>query len=309
VSSTDFSQDVRISEEILKQIADTYRKIRNTFRYLLGNLFDYDRKSHSVKIQDLDIVDHWALSRSYQILQQATQFYERYDFCKIYHLIDQFCTVDLSAFYFDILKDRLYTFPANSKERRATQSVLYEILKILNSVLAPILVFTAEEVWNTDGLLSSGDSSVHLAYWPVPSSQEINPVLESKWELIKDIRSEVLKVLEGLRKDKVIGSALEAKVELFTDNSEIVDALNGLEEDLKKIFIVSQATLRKQSPPWPEGYYQADKVRGLGIVVTKALGLKCQRCWNYSTFVGQDQEHPLLCDRCVEAIHASVAVK
>lgn len=309
VSSTDFSQDVRISNEILAQIADTYRKIRNTFRFLLGNLFDYDKKNHVVQANDLGRIDRWALGRSYQVLQRVGQAYESYEFCKIYHLVDQFCTVELSAFYFDILKDRLYTFPANSKERRSTQSVLYEILKVLNRILAPILPFTTEEVWKVDSLLGEETSSVHLAPWPDYQEYEVDPVLESKWELIQDVRSEVLKVLEGLRKEKVIGSSLEASVELLTDNPDVIEALQGLDEDLKTIFIVSQASLKKQSAPFPDGHHQANRVRGLGIVVTKALGEKCQRCWNYSTFVGRDQEHPSLCDRCVEAVRTLAIAK
>lgn len=302
VSSTDFSQDVRISGEILAQIADTYRKIRNTFRYLLGNLFDYNREHHEILNQDLDEVDRWALSRLFRLHQQVTQAYERYEFFKIYHFIEQFCTVEMSSFYFDILKDRLYTFSANSRKRRAAQSVLFEILRVLNALSAPMLPFTMEEVWRAGAKTADGMWSVHLCRWPAADSAWDDPAIQSQWDFILTLRDEILKVLESARKSKVIGSALEASVTLYTDNSEIVRQLEGIKSDLRTLLIVSQASVVFQEPPWPEGHVRAGKINGLGVSVNKAQGDKCQRCWNYSLQVGRDGEHPALCERCIEAI-------
>lgn len=303
VSSTDFSQDVRISDEILGQVADTYRKIRNTFRYLLANLFDYDKKTHTLNAADLEGIDLWALNRLYHVCEQVTQSYENFEFCRIYHLIEQFCTIELSSFYFDILKDRLYTSAANSKKRRTAQSVLFEILCILNRVLAPLLPVTMEEVWRTDERLGELSTSVHLAPWPQITKQWNNPALEERWEFMQGLRSEVLKVLEGFRNSKVIGSSLEARVDLLISDSALKKALSGFSEnDLKAIFIVSQVSIKEAQKPGPQGSYWSESVKGLGISVSRALGEKCQRCWNYSSEVGQHEEHPTLCERCVEAV-------
>ncbi len=306
VSSTDFSQDVRVSDAILAQVADTYRKIRNTFRYILGNLFDYEKSSHILNLDELDNIDQWALSRTYEVYEQVTQFYDQYEFCKIYHVIEQFCTVELSSFYFDILKDRLYTFAAHSKKRRAAQSVLFEILQVLNRLLAPILPVTMEEIWRTDERIGNSNTSVHLASWPQIDKHWSNPGLESEWEFVKNLRSEVLKLLENLRNSKVIGSPLEAQVELSTRDASLKKKLISLGEDqLKAIFIVSQVIICDEIEGKSEDAFQSQTMNGLGIRVIKALGEKCQRCWNYSLKVGENTEHPALCERCVSAVEVT----
>lgn len=301
VASTDYQQDVRISKEILSQNADTYRKIRNTFRYLLGNLFDYDI-SMTVELKNIQEIDRWILSKLYHLHEKVTDAYERYDFCEIFHLIDHFCTIELSSFYFDILKDRLYTSSANSIQRRSAQHVLHQVLTVLDGILAPIMPFTAEEVWRTDFYLGKEGTSVHQSLWPQVSESWKNEDLEAKWEIVKDIRSEVLRVLEQFRKDKVIGSALEARVELWTDDEAILKTLISLETQLRFIFIVSESVIQKQSEAWPEKAVRAEKIKGLGVLVETARGDKCQRCWNYSSSVGQDPDHPLICDRCKQSV-------
>ncbi|MBI1883394.1 MAG: isoleucine--tRNA ligase [Chlamydiae bacterium] len=306
VSSADFSQDLRISKEILAQVADTYRKIRNTFRYLLGNLFDYDKSAHQILREELGEMDRWALSQTSQMLKRVDEAYRQCEFYRIYHEAEQFCTVDLSSFYFDILKDRLYTSPPNSQERRGAQAVLYEIVKALTRVMAPILAFTAEEVWQTDGLLGAEASSVHLERWPEVHPDWYDARCEARWELIKEVRSEVLKVLESLRKEKMIGSALEAEAHLYVSRQEVFEALEFLGRDLKAIFIVSHATLEKVDSLLAG---EESGMRGLKILVRRSQGEKCQRCWNYSTELGAHVTHPSLCERCVEAVETIIASK
>ncbi|MBI1869988.1 MAG: isoleucine--tRNA ligase [Chlamydiae bacterium] len=301
VSSTDFFQDIRISEAILRQIADTYRKMRNTFRYLLGNLFDYDSRQHQVNSDELSELDQWVLSRLFNVHEKVSHAYQKYEFCKIYHLIDQFCIIELSAFYFDILKDSLYTLPPKSKKRKAAQSVLFEILRVLNGLLSPILVVSMEEIWQSDGLLGGPNSSVHLTNWPTVDQKWYDELLEKKWEFIQEIRSEVLKVLEDQRKSKVIGSSLEAQVELVTDREDILGCFENSNLDLKAIFIVSQASLKGMMEPWPQDYHLTGMKR-LGIKVSRASGEKCQRCWNYAVTVGESEAHPLICHRCIESV-------
>lgn len=280
-SSSSYFDDIRISEEILDRTVEAYRKFRNTAKYLLGNLYDFDPEKDSVSNKDLLEIDRWVLSRLNSVLKEATGSFERFMFHEVASSIYKFCIIHMSNFYLDILKDRLYTFGARSKARRSGQAVLYKILSVLTRLMAPITPFTAEEIWG----YFNKEGSVHLADWPKVENDLIDPELEARWQRLINLREEVLKALEEKRIAKLIGSSLEAKVALVTSGKEEYEFLNKYLESLRYIFIVSQVELIK-----------GDK---LDIQVTKAGGNKCSRCWNWSALVGEDENNPTLCERCV----------
>ena len=264
-------------------------------------------------------LDRWALLRFNNLIGQVRKGYETFDFRQIVHELDYFCSVDMSATYLDILKDRLYTFRADSPVRRGSQMVLYHIVTGLAQLMAPILSFTAEEVWDAlPGKTTSAQDSIHLSTFPEPAELPDEADLEAKWEHLLDIRTEVLSALEQSRRDKVIGSSLEARVVLKTDHSmyQLLDEYYGAEE-LATLCIVSKIDLIavESLPPLDddldnlignkgrntEGGFNHDELR-IAINVVKAEGEKCERCWNYRDSVGSVPEHPTLCDRCIEAV-------
>ncbi|MDP1853353.1 MAG: isoleucine--tRNA ligase [Candidatus Omnitrophota bacterium] len=289
VVSCDYREDVRISDEIITRLSESYRKIRNTLRFILGNLYDFNPQADAVKYEQLLFLDKWALSRLQNILKEVNASYENFNFYSVYHSVYSFCIVDLSAFYLDILKDRLYTFRKNSLARRSAQTVLFEILILLTKALAPIFSFSSEEIWQLikEKVCDSADS-VHLSNWPEVKEGYINSGLESDFARLIELRNSVLKILEENRNSGKIGSSLEAKVSLFFIKEEDCNFFKAYLPDLAAIFIVSAVNIEK-----------ADK---FGIVVEKADGKKCMRCWNYSLSVGEDNMHSLICKRCLEAI-------
>ncbi len=306
VSSCDYSVDVRLSKEILKQLAEAYRKIRNTFRYLLGNLSDFHYKKDRVPFEKMESLDRWALGKCLKLALDVTDSYERFEFHTVYRRVYEFCTLDLSNFYFDVLKDCLYTAKQNGPKRRSAQTTLFYILRNLVKVMAPVLSFTTEEVWK-DLVIQEGVASVHEAEWPETHSELIDEAALGDWEDFLAVRDAVMKELERKREQKLIGSPLEARVELFSSEKGLSDLLKRLEADLTFALVVSQAEIARKKEG--EGWSSASvtlasdgRAQALEIRVSRAAGEKCVRCWNYSTAVGENAQHPSLCEKCIEAL-------
>ena len=300
VASADYKTDIRISNDILKQLSEVYRKIRNTFRYILGNLYDFEPVRDKVEHEKLTEIDRWALMRLEQVRARVTKAYEDYEFHLLYHTIHNFCTVDLSSIYLDILKDRLYTALPGSVERRAAQTAMYEILTTLVTVISPVLAFTAEEVWQHMPKTPDHPESVQLAKWPEEHSEYLDAELESKWDQILAVRSEITKALENARRNKTIGHSLDASVTVYASGEQL-DLLKRIEADLSAILIVSHAHVCENPEQAPGDAHRTDD-KALAITVVPASGEKCERCWIYSDTVGQDKEHEKLCARCAAVV-------
>lgn len=296
VSSADYRSDLAASPNILKQLTEAYRKIRNTCRFLLGNLYDYDPARDSIKFDQLLEIDRWAMLRLQKLIQKVTGSYRDYEYHVVYHAIHGFCTIDMSSLYLDIIKDRLYTMPAGSIERRAAQTVMYEILSALVRLLVPVLSFTTEEIWRHMPGDRGGLASVQLAEMPEAVEEYIDDELEQKWERLLAVRGEVTKVLEAARRDKVIGNSLEAEVKLYAGKG-LRSFLETMAGDLAAVFIVSGVALADLEDA-PVGAQANDAIPGLVISVSPAAGQKCERCWMYHEEVGADPEHNTLCPRC-----------
>ncbi len=304
VSAEDYQDDIKISDEILKRLTEAYRKIRNTIRYLLSNLNDFDPKTDMVSGSDLEDIDRWALWRLGQIIQKVRQGYENYKFHLVFHTIHQYCTVDLSALYLDILKDRLYCEAPQGLKRRSAQTVLYTILKDLLRLLAPVLSFTAEEAWGyVPGDGSKADKSIFLDSMPVPPEVKAGEDFLAEWQRLWDIRDEITKALEIARKDGLIGLALDARVVLHAEAEDLFDFLKGHEEILRIITIVSQLEVVKEKQAEAGGMsFEAEEIEGMGIQVFKAKGEKCQRCWTWSEDVGTHPVWKDVCSRCARVL-------
>lgn len=296
VASADYHADIRISPEILKQISDNYRKLRNTARYCLGNLYDFDPDKDMVSNDELEELDKYALMKLDEVIAIARKGYDEYEYHTTAHALHNFCVVDMSNFYFDVLKDRLYTTASDSKSRRAAQTVLYKVLDALTLILTPILAFTCDEIWTAMKHDKSRNPEGPL-FNTIPTADyiETDEAFIAKWDRIHEIRTDVQKALELARNEKVIGKPLEAKVTLYADG-ELADFLNSELESLPEIFITSAVEIADG-----EGEFKGD-VKGLSITVNKADGEKCERCWKFSDTVGQDSEHPTLCAHCAETM-------
>jgi isoleucyl-tRNA synthetase len=300
-ASSNYFEDMRCSPEILQRVTDGYRKLRNTARFALGNLHGFDPGHDTVPDAEMLEIDRWALAELDEVIAKVRAAYDAYEFHLVYHTLYDFCTVTLSARYFDIIKDRLYTFAPRNQARRSTQTALYRIAESLARMLAPILVFTADEIW--ENLPQSEDStkseSVHISTLP-EAAGKADTALAENWKRLFGIRDEVLRALEEARVAKVIGSSLEASVELTTA-ADTFEFLQGYESELPAIFIVSQVGLSQG-----EGLIARDNqpgFTGVGKVeVTRAAGQKCERCWNYSVHVGESSRFPTVCERCVAAL-------
>lgn len=299
VSAADYREDIRISREILGHLSEAYRRIRNTCRYLLGNLYDFDPEKDAVSDRELLEIDRWALHRLQKLVERVRKGYEEFEFHVVFHSIHNFCAVDMSAFYLDILKDRLYTAKAGSVPRRAGQTAMHKILTTLVRLMAPVLSFTADEVW---GYMKESQKikSVFLSAFPQKEERYIDDALDSRWAKIIAVRGEVAKVLEGLRRDKKIGHSLDAAVAIYAEPG-LYDLLKPYEMDLAYIFIVSFAEVKKETDV-PEGAFASDTINGLRIWAGPAKGAKCSRCWMYQESVGSVKEHPSICSRCASAI-------
>ncbi|MCE5194627.1 MAG: isoleucine--tRNA ligase [Nitrospiraceae bacterium] len=302
VSAEDYSDDIRISKEIIDRLTEAYRKIRNTARFLLGNINDFDGRNYS---SDLLELDRWAMSRLQNLIEKITRAYEKFDFHEVYQLLHNFCIVDMSNFYLDILKDRLYTFKTDSKERRAAQWVLHKILVAMTGLMAPTVSFTAEEIWSTIRKeLKTGEKeeSIFLAPFPIVDKKFINPSLEEKWERMIKIRNDVNKALEIKRQGKFIGNSLEAKVILYLSDKDY-ELLGDYKDFLSALFIVSAAEIRKEDElVKTECLLEAQESSEISIIVEKAEGMKCERCWSRSISVGTFKDAPEVCSRCYGVI-------
>jgi isoleucyl-tRNA synthetase len=285
-AAVDYTEDVRCSDEILSRVVDAYRKFRNTLRYALGNLNELDPRTDAVAESEMLEVDRWALAGLDAVTAKVLQSYTNYDFQSAYNVLYNFCTVTLSARYFDIIKDRLYIYAPKSVERRSAQTALYRIVDSLCRLLSPILVFTSDEAW--ENLPGQSVDSVHIAEFPKAARAGADDELLRRWDSIFAIRDQVLGALEEARTGKQIGSSLEAKVVLTTDK-ETTRFLLDYFDQLRYIFIVSQVEV-----------HEGDHLR---VEIRKADGMKCERCWNYSTRVGEFEKYPTVCERCIEALN------
>jgi len=293
-ASVNFHEDVRLSETIETRLVEAYRKLRNTFRYLLGNLSDFDPARDAVPAAELCELDQWMLLRAEDLVSRCRAWYADLDFHKVYHSVYGFSTVDLSAVYFDILKDRLYTSAAKSRARRGAQTALYRLLDALVRLVAPLMSFTAEEVWTH----MNRPDSVHMAYFPEPSELsagigEAARARAANWDRLMEVRDAVLKSLETARNEKLIGAPLEARVRLSA-NGDLYPLLEEYARELPALFIVSQVEVARGNGP------------ALAIEVQRASGRKCERCWKYTHDVGSDARFPTICAPCAAAVEESL---
>ncbi len=298
VASVDFREDVVGSEQLMLRVAENYRKIRNTFRYILGNLGDFDPEKDSVPFEKMEALDRYMLRQTQAFASDVQGWYEEFAFHKIYHRVNHFCIVDLSAFYFDVLKDRLYISAPKSQGRRSAQTAIWRIGETLVRLLAPIMSFTAEEVWDYLPKLAARGESVHLALFPSPedilgdaqneASSAEKEVSGQDWITLRSVRDQVLKALEEARNTKLIGTGLEAQVTLSAPDP-VYSVLSRHADQLRYLFIVSAVKITLAS---------GNGTGAVRVEVKKADGTKCERCWNYSTHVGEDKEYPTVCERC-----------
>jgi len=278
-SSIDYTDDVPFSEEMFTRLGDTYRRIRNTLRILLGNLFDYPSGKQEIRKADFSLVDRWILERLDQVIRDCRLAYELFEFHKVYHTLNQFCAVDLSSLYIDITKDRMYCDAPDSPRRRATQMAMHEIYGALCQLLAPVLVFTAEEAWR----YSQASSSVHLEEFPTPQNRG-DKASEQMADLLR-LRGVVGQAIEKARQDKLIGNALEAAV-VLRSNSDVTTKID--KDELEEFFILSDLTI--------------EQAKEASVSVAKTPYAKCARCWRHREYVGKSKTHPDLCDRCEKVV-------
>lgn len=296
-ASVDYSEDVKISDNIVKQMAESYRRVRNTARYILGNTNDFDPQKDKVAYADLLEVDKWALNKLERLKRVVTESYSKYEFYNLFQEIHYFAGIEMSAFYLDIIKDRLYAEKSDSKERRSAQTVMCEILLTLTKMIAPVLSFTAEEIWDNLPEVMKDAESVLLTKWYENNDEWINDSLDEKWNTIAKVRKDVNKYLEVARQgeNKIIGNSLDAKVELYSDNAELAKFINDNRELLELATIVSEVKIVTTKD---DTFVNGEENLELSIKVSHADGEKCERCWKYSTQLGTNADHADLCPRC-----------
>ena len=296
VASVDFREDVTASPELMKRVADSYRKIRNTFRYILGNLDGFNPQRDSMPFADMEAMDQYMLLRAAELTTDVCAHYDTFTFHKAYQRLKDFCIVDLSAIYFDVLKDRLYTSAPRSRARRSAQTALWRLGNALVRLMAPTMSFTADEVWEFLPREAGEPESVHLSLFPkaaeltgdAPANFDAARLL-AEWNSLLEVRGEVLKVLEAARAEKQIGGSLEAQIHLSLADP-LYSQLERHRDQLRYLFIVSDVVLEKSAA--------ANGDAALQVKVSRAPGVKCERCWNYSTHVGEDKSYPTVCERC-----------
>ncbi|MBQ8994969.1 MAG: class I tRNA ligase family protein [Oscillospiraceae bacterium] len=290
-ASCDYHADVKLSHDVLKQLSDSYRKVRNTARFILGNLYDFDPNKDTVPTNQLEELDLWALNRLNEVIETSLAAYDAYEFNDVYRAIHSYCVVDLSNVYLDIVKDRLYVEAPDSATRRAAQTTIYWILSALTRLLTPVLCFTSDEIWK---MLPADDKfngeAVLLNDMPEKVDIAFDDELKAKWNRILDVRSDVMKATENARVEKVIGSNLDAAITLYA-HGEVYEFLGNVLEDLPSVLIASEVILKSDG----EGAFQGN---GFSVDVAKADGQKCERCWHYDKNVGTNAKHPTLCPRC-----------
>jgi len=294
VAGEDYRDNIRLSKEILQRLTEAYRRIRNTCRYLLGNLNEFDWETDRVPYEQMEELDRWALSQLQKLSDRVLKAYEEFNFHLVYHNLHNFCVLDLSSFYLDIIKDRLYTSPKTSSARRSAQTAMHEILEVLVRLMAPILSFTADEIWlHMDG--KERPQSVHADLFRPSRDEYRDPELEKVWEEIISVRKEVTKVLEVARKEKTIGHSLDASVRLGVSN-KLYEILNNYSKQLRSLFIVSSVELVDIDQM--DGGHESEAVSGLKLEVFPSSDPKCERCWVHDPSVGHDNNHPTICKRC-----------
>src|SRR3989339_2167929 len=297
VAAEDYTEDIRISEEILKRLVEAYRRIRNTSRFILGNLYDFNPGTDRVPYAEMLEMDRWILHRLQEVIRRVRDAYEQYQFHVVYTTLYNFCTVDLSSLYLDVLKDRLYTSKAASAARRSAQTAMTAILEAMVQLLAPILTFTAEEIWLALPERPRKPESVHLTQIPEVDSAKLQPELGEKWKKLIAVKGEIARAIETARQNKVVGHSLDAAA-LIAAPDDIRPLLQGNLDDLRAFLIVSAVDV--VGAVAVENGYPSSEIPGLCIGVSRAKGVKCERCWNYSETVGGSAEHPTLCTRCVK---------
>ncbi|SDB46402.1 Isoleucyl-tRNA synthetase [Ruminococcaceae bacterium FB2012] len=297
VASSDYHSDIRISKDILAQLSDSYKKIRNTARFILGNLTEFDINKDAVAYDDLMEIDKLALIKLDELIDKVNAAYEVFDYHIVFHAIHNFCVIDMSNYYLDVIKDRLYCEKAGSLERRAAQTTIYKILSAIARLVAPILSFTADEIWSfMPHVEGEAAESIFLNDMPEKTGLKADEKFTAKWGLISAIREDAKKALELKRTDKVIGASLEASVTIYSD--EMADAIKAVTAELKDALIVSEVKVEAGAD---KGEFKGD-MQGVSFTVNKAEGEKCERCWSYDKTVGQHPDHPTLCARCCRAV-------
>jgi len=299
VSSVDYRQDNNLSFDIIGHLSSGYRRIRNTLRYLLGNLAGFDPAADRVDHAEMLEIDRWAMSCAHSLLEQCGASYESYEFHRVYRLAHNFCAVEMSSFYLDILKDRLYTSPAKSVERRSAQTAMCGVLDVLIKVLAPILVYTVEDAWEEARQYVGGAESPHLELLPEVDRSLIDKDLETRWARLSSVRNEVTREIEKLRNAGEVRSSLEAAVTLYTPDSDLLSFLRRYEDALSEIFIVSKVDLPGEEP---QSAVSGMDIPELKIVVKRSSYAKCGRCWNLRESVGTNDRYPDLCERCAGVV-------
>ena len=300
VTSEDYTEDIRVSLEILDRLSDAYRRIRNTFRFLLGNLYDFEPRRDRQSYARLEEVDRFVLDRLARLIDRVTRAYDQYQFHTVFHAVHNFCAVDLSALYLDVVKDRLYTSAAADPRRRAAQTVCHEVFGALARLMAPLMTFTAEEAWRY--LPGPHAESVHLERFPEVPLEWLDDTLNREWDRLLEVRREVARALELARTRKLIGSGLEASVRIASAPEDLPALLRDKQDVLQTLFIVSRVELGGGGRASVQ--YESQEIPGLTIEVDRAPGDKCERCWTRSPSVGRNAAHPSLCDRCVAVIGA-----
>ena len=295
VSSVDYREDVRISENILQQMSDAYRRIRNTARFLMGNLNNFDYANDKVDYKDMFEIDKWAMHKLEELKEKTTEYYDKYEFYSLFQEITYFCSMEMSSFYLDIVKDRLYCEGTTSIERRSAQTVLTEVLKVLVRIISPVLSFTADEIWERIPEALKEEESVHLSKWIEENPEYLNEELAKKWDKIARLRREVNKKLEAERQTGLIGHSLDARVLLNIANAEYSFIKDYTENEVSDLFIVSQVKFLNDN-------LAESEIEGISISVEKASGEKCERCWKYDEEVGHDHNHSDVCPRCASVL-------
>ncbi len=302
VAAEDYTEDIRISDEILKRLVEAYRRIRNTCRYMLGSIYDFDPSQDMVAYRDMEDIDRFALNRMEETARRVKEAYERFQFHLVYSVLYNFCTVDLSALYLDVLKDRLYTSPPASRKRRSAQSAIYLLLHSMVRLLAPVLSFTAEEVWASMPDYQGKETSVHLTVFPDQNPEYADSELLDRWKKMLALRAEISKAVEIARQNKIIGHSLDAAVQISAPD-KLEELLVAYADGLRSLLIVSQVSFVKAHEIATA--YESGEISGLKVAVSRAAGKKCGRCWIYSPSVGVDPAHPEICDRCLVNIASS----
>jgi isoleucyl-tRNA synthetase len=298
VAGEDFRDNIRLSDEILQRLTEAYRRIRNTCRFILGNLSGCDPAIDGVPYEKMQELDRWILHRLQELSERVLKAYDRFEFHPVFHSIHNFCVLDLSSFYLDIIKDRLYVSPEKSFARRSAQSALQEILEILVRLMAPILSFTADEIWQ-HMRKEARVPSVHMELFMPVREEYKDQALAERWEVVLKVRKEVTKALEIERKEGRIGHSLDSAVTLALPEDFLVQ-MDSHRDYLRDLFIVSSVTLVPSDAV--EGGYESEEVKGLKVVVTASKDPKCERCWVHDATIGQNSKHPGVCSRCGEAL-------